>query len=68
MGGVFNKVKLGSTVPVKFSFDGYKVLCRRPKSPHVGVRGLAVFYPARAATPTTPDSLKNLPIIVVDRT
>ena len=26
--GVFNKVKLGSTVPVKFSLDGYKVLCR----------------------------------------
>jgi hypothetical protein len=38
MGGVFNKVKLGSTVPVKFSLDGYKVLRRRPKSPHVGVR------------------------------
>ena len=38
MGGVFNKVKLGSTVPVKFSLDGYKVLCRRPKSPYVGVR------------------------------
>ncbi len=38
MGGVFNKVKLGSTVPVKFSLDGYKVLCRLPKSPHVGVR------------------------------
>jgi hypothetical protein len=38
MGGVFNKVKLGSTVPVKFSLDGYKVLCRRPKSPHAGVR------------------------------
>jgi hypothetical protein len=33
MGGVFNKVKLGSTVPVKFSLDGYKVLCRRPKAP-----------------------------------
>jgi len=28
MGGVFNKVKLGSTVQVKFSLDGYKVLCR----------------------------------------
>jgi hypothetical protein len=38
MGGVFNKVKLGSTVPVKFSLDGYKVLCRRPKSPHIGAR------------------------------
>jgi hypothetical protein len=33
MGGVFNKVKPGSTIPVKFSLDGYKVLCRRPKSP-----------------------------------
>ena len=31
--GVFNTVKLGSTSPVKFSLDGYKVLCRRPKSP-----------------------------------
>ena len=38
MGGVFNKVKLRSTVPVNFSLDGYKVLCRRPKSPHIGVR------------------------------
>jgi hypothetical protein len=38
MGGVFNKVKLGSTSPVKFSLDSYKVLCRRPKSPHLGVR------------------------------
>jgi hypothetical protein len=28
MGGVLNKVKLRSTVPVKFSLDGYKVLCR----------------------------------------
>ena len=37
MGGVFNKVKLGSTVPVKFNLDGHKVLCRRPKSPHLGV-------------------------------
>ena len=26
--GVFTKVKLGSTVPVKFSLDSYKVLCR----------------------------------------
>jgi hypothetical protein len=33
MGGVFNKVKLGSTVAVKFSLDGYKVLRRRPKAP-----------------------------------
>ena len=38
MGGVFNKVKPGSTVPVKFSLDGHRVLCRLPKSPHVGVR------------------------------
>jgi hypothetical protein len=38
MGGVFNEVKLGSMVPVKFSLDGYKVLCRLPKSPNVGVR------------------------------
>jgi len=38
MGGVFNKVKLGSPVPVKFSLDGYKVHCRRPKCPYVGVR------------------------------
>jgi hypothetical protein len=38
MGGVFNKVKLGSTVPVKFSLDGYKVLRRRSKSSHIGVR------------------------------
>jgi hypothetical protein len=38
MGGVFNTVKFGSTSPVKFSLDGYKVLCRRPKSPYVGVR------------------------------
>ena len=28
MGGVFTKVKLGSTIPVKFSPDGHKVLCR----------------------------------------
>jgi hypothetical protein len=27
--------------------------------------GLAVFYPARTTTPTTPDGLKNLPTIVV---
>ena len=38
MGGVFNKVKLGSTVPVNFSLDGYMVLSRRPMSPHVGMR------------------------------
>ena len=38
MGGVFNTVKPGSTSPVKFSLDGYKVLCRLPKSPYVGVR------------------------------
>jgi hypothetical protein len=28
MGGVFNKVKLGSTVLAKVSLDGYKILCR----------------------------------------
>jgi hypothetical protein len=38
MGGDFNTVKPGSTIPVKFSLDGYKVLCRLPKSPYVGVR------------------------------
>ena len=38
MGGVFNTVKPGSTIPVKFSLDGYNALCRLPKSPHVGVR------------------------------
>jgi hypothetical protein len=38
MGGVFNTVKPGSTSPVKFSLDGYKVLCRLPNSPYVGVR------------------------------
>ena len=38
MGGVFNKVMLESTVSVNFSLDGYKVLCRRPKSSHAGVR------------------------------
>jgi hypothetical protein len=38
MGGVFNTVKPGNTIPVKFSLDGYKALCRLPKSPHVGVR------------------------------
>ena len=37
MGGVFNTVKPGSTIPVKFSPDGHKVLCRLPKSPYVGV-------------------------------
>ena len=38
MGGVFNTVKPGSTSPVKFSLDDYKVPCRLPKSPYVGVR------------------------------
>jgi len=26
-----------------------------------------IFYPARTATPTTPDSLKNLPTVVIYR-
>jgi len=38
MGGVFNTVKPGSTIAVKFSLDGHKILCRLPKSPYVGVR------------------------------
>jgi hypothetical protein len=41
-------VKLGSTVPVKFSLDGYEVLCRLPKNLYVEVRpsGL-LFFPYR---------------------